>query len=648
MDGSSSEDTGEAGGNAPEFQRRLVRFLAVCLTLGSVAFALDLYRWVGLAIYTEQFTAGILATSLGLAFLHFPMRRGTKRGRAPWYDVAAAIAGFAAGWWLTFRYPDLVDMILFRPPEAVAVGTILIVLVVEALRRSVGNTLALIVVVFILYAIWGNYLPGLMSARASDWPKLAGYLAIDVNGLLGLPIRVASTIVLAFLLFGHLLAVTGGSHFFTDIALALMGRFRGASAKIAVVGSALFGSISGSAVANVVSTGVVTIPMMKKGGYPAHQAAAIEAVASTGGQLMPPVMGASAFLMAEFLQIPYADVVLAALVPALLYYVALFIQTDLEAARAGIERVDEADIPRPGPIFAAGWYFPLPFAILVVALFWLNLQPATAALYSAAALVVCAVIFGYRGKRPGPKVLLEALVTTGLAVLDIIMICGAAGLIIGVLAISGLSFNLPFALVQVGAGNLPLLLVLAAMICIVLGMGLPTLGVYVLLAALVAPALIEVGVLPIAAHLYVMYFGMMSMLTPPVAIAAFAAATVAKSDPMRTGWSATRFAWSAYVVPFLFVASPSLILIGAPVDVALAIATAILGVWLVSVGVIGYLTRPLGAPLRVLFAAVGLAALVPSGAFTGAVYVELAGAAAGIVLLASEMLGARRAAVGSL
>ncbi len=640
----SDETRDEAAADIPRWQRGLVRFLAICLTLGSVAFAADLYRLAGLSLYTEQFAAAMLATALCLAFVHLPARRGAGPRPLPWYDALAAVAALGAGWYLAVRYPALVDWIMLRPPDAVTVGSLLILLVLEAMRRAVGNTLVVIVIVFILYALLGDHVPGMLAGRASDWAKLSGYLAIDVNGMLGIPIMVATTIVVAFLLFGHLLATTGGSGFFTDLALALMGRFRGGSAKIAVVGSALFGSISGSAVANVVSTGVITIPMMKRGGYPAHKAGAIEAVASTGGQLMPPVMGASAFLMAEFLQIPYAEVVLAALVPALLYYAALFILADLEAARAGITRVEDGDIPRARDVLGAGWYFPLPFAVLVVALFRLNQQPATAALWSVLVLLACALAFGYRGARPGPAALLDAVARTGLAVLDIILITAAAGLIIGVLAISGLGFNLTLALVQVGAGNLPLLLLLAAGVCIVLGMGLPTVGVYVLLAALVAPALIEVGVEPIAAHLYVMYFGMMSMLTPPVAIAAFAAAGVAEAEPMRTGFAATRFAWSAYVVPVLFVASPSLLLIGGAVEVTLAVATAVVGVWLVSVGVVGFLVRPLGPLPRTGFAAVGLAALVPSGAFPGALYLELAATAIGLLMIAGEIAAGRRAA----
>jgi TRAP transporter 4TM/12TM fusion protein len=386
----------------------------------------------------------------------------------------------------------------------------------------------------------------------------------------------------------------------------------------------------------VVATGVVTIPMIKKSGYAPHQAGAIEAVASTGGQLMPPVMGAAAFLMAEFLQIPYSEVVLAALVPALLYYTALFIQADLEAARKGITRVPQADIPRARDVLP-GLHFLLPFVVLIVGLFSFNIQPETAVLAAALVLIAGAYLFGYRGERPQLGKLIDSIRETGIGVIEIILIVAGAGFVIGVLSLSGLGFNLTLTLVQIGAGSLIILMLLAALVCIVLGMGLPTAGVYVLLAALVAPAMVEVGVVPIAAHLYVMYFGMMSMITPPVAIAAYVAAGLAGADPMRTGWEACRFGWSAYVVPFLFVLSPTLLLIGPADAVALAIVTATLGIWLVSIGMIGFFMRPIAPALRGAFMAAGLMALIPAGAFPGAVWTDILGAALGIALIAREI-----------
>ena len=594
-----------------------------------------------LASKTLAVSGGVgAAGSFALAYVHLPARRGAARRRVPWYDWIAVIASLGAAGYLTLRYAAIVDIILLRPADAVAAGVIIIVLLMESLRRATGNVLPVIVIIFIVYALFAGLVPGQLQGRSTDWQKLAAYLTVDINGMLGVPLKIGTTIVITFILFGNLLTVTGASNWFTEIALTAMGRFRGGSAKIAVLASALFGSISGSAVANVVATGVVTIPMIKRSGYASHQAAAIEAVASTGGQLMPPVMGASAFLMAEFLQIPYSEVVLAALVPALLYYLALFIQTDLDAARAGITRVDPSEIP-PLRSVLPGLHFLLPFVVLIVALFTYNVAPELAALWSALALIVLALAFGYRGRRPRLSALLDTVRETGIAVIEIILITAAAGLVIGVLGISGLGFNMTLALVTIGGGNLYLLLVLSALVCIILGMGLPTVGVYVLLAALVAPALVEVGVLPIAAHLYVMYFGMMSMITPPVAIAAYAAAGLAGADPIRTGLESVRLGWSAYIVPLLFVLSPTLILRGPADSVAIAVVTASLGIWLVSIAVVGYFMRPVPAFRRLLFATAGLLALIPAGAFPGAEITDVAGAALGAALIAYEIWSTR-------
>jgi TRAP transporter 4TM/12TM fusion protein len=614
--------------------------LAALLTLVSIAWSLGLPRYMSWGLYPQQFFAAALALSLAVTFLIFPARRGAGRNFVPWYDLLFAALGLAAAGYIAVYYPDLVNRIFFRPMEAYVPGVIIILLGLEALRRATGWALVFIVVVFVLYAMFGDLIPGRLSGRPQDWQKLAGYLAFDVNGILGIPLAVATTIVIAFIFFGSLLQVTGGSHFFTDAALVGMGRYRGGSMKIAVVASGLFGSISGSAVANVAATGVITIPMIKRGGYPAHKAGAIEAVASTGGQLMPPVMGAAAFLMAEFLQVPYSSVVLAALVPALLYYFALFIQADLEAAKLGISGLDAAEIPKARSV-VTGWHFAFSFVVLIYALFVLRWQPERAALSAAAAVLVSSFVFGYQGRRPQLRQVAEAFWKTGFAMMEIIMICIAAGVVIGVLNITGLSFNLTYALVQLGGGQPAVLLVLSALVCIVLGMGLPTLGVYVILAALVAPALVEIGITPMAAHLYVLYFGMMSMITPPVAIAAFAAAAIAKADPMRTGLEAMRFGWTAYIIPFLFVASPSLLLIGSPQSVTLAVVTAGIGVWLVSIALAGQFTRPLALPMRILFGVSGMLALIPAGAFPAAVWTDVGGAAVGAALIAREYLATR-------
>ncbi|NMG40359.1 TRAP transporter fused permease subunit [Chelativorans sp. ZYF759] len=611
--------------------------LASAITIAALMWGGDLFRRVGLNILTQQFVAGMLAVSLALAFLHLPARRDTMRSTIPWYDWLFAAAGLASGMYLAVNIPSLVDLILMRPRGGVIAGGVMIVLSIEALRRATGWSLPIIIILFVLYGLYGHLVPEPLDGRSSDVQRLAAYLAIDVNGMLGTPIIVACTVIVAFLLFGSLLSVTGGAAFLSDLSLSLMGGFRGGPAKIAVLASSLFGSISGSAVANVVASGVITIPWMKRAGYSPARAGGIEAVASTGGQLMPPVMGASAFLIAEFLQIPYSEVLLAALVPAVLYYLALFIQVDLEAGKAGINAMPRSELPRARDVLKSGWHFFLPFVVMIYALFSLNWQPQMAVVAAIVTLIVLAVLFGYKGKRPAIQDLLRSVHRTGLSAVDIIVICAGAGVVIGVLSISGLGFSLTLTLVQIGRGSLLLLLLIAAVVCIILGMGLPTVGVYVLLAALVAPAIIELGVTPISAHLYVMYFGLLSFVTPPVAVAAFAAASIAKGDPLATALQAMRFGWTAYIVPFLFVFSPALVMQGEAGEIAMAVATALFGVFLGSVGMVGYMTRSLGAIHRVAFLGAGMMALMPAGAFEGAVYTDLAGMAAGIVLVGYEL-----------
>ena len=619
--------------------------LAVALILGAAAWALELPRYMAWSLYPQQFFALVLGLALALAFVTMPMRRGSPRDNLPWYDLAAALLGFLACAWIAVYYQDLVNTIFTRPPAAYVPGVIIVLLLLEALRRATGWALVIIVAVFLLYAMIGNYLPGRLAARVQDWRGLGAYLTLDANGIFGLPMAVGATIVVAFIFFGNVLNSTGGSRFFTDLSLIAMGRLRGGPMKISVVASCLFGMISGSAVADVVAIGIVSIPLMTRAGYPGYKAAGVQSVASTGAQLMPPVMGASAFLMAEFLQVSYATVVLAALVPGLLYYAALFIQADLESARLGMRGIPAADIP-PARGLLSGWPFVASFAVLIVALFSYNWQPERAALFAAATAAALSFVTGYQGRRPKLRELAGSVARSGHGAVDIILICAGAGIVIGVLNVTGLSFNLTYMLVQVGSSSAVLLLVLSAIVCIILGMGLPTLGVYVLLAALVAPALIELGINPIAAHLFILYFGMMSMITPPVAVAAFAGAAIAKADPMRTGFAAMRFGWSAFIVPFLFVASPSLILIGSPVEIAQAILTAFIGVWLVSIGIAGYFVRPLGGALRFLFAASGILALIPASAFPGGYGTDIVGVGAGVVLMGYEVM--RQRAVASV
>jgi TRAP transporter 4TM/12TM fusion protein len=400
--------------------------------------------------------------------------------------------------------------------------------------------------------------------------------------------------------------------------------------------------ISGSAVANVSAVGVVTIPMMKRAGFPATLAGAVEAVGSTGGQLMPPVMGAAAFLMAEVLQVSYASVCIAAAIPAVLYYLALFCQVDLEAAKRGIHGEPVQNLPRTRAVMRDGWYFPIPFAVLIYALLVWNMRAEYCALLATAVLVFCALAFGFRGHRYSVKEVLLAAISTGGAVVDLVLIVAVAGMFIGILNITGLAFGLTLQLLTITGQSVAVLLALTAALGVLLGMGMPTVGVYIIMATLIAPALVKMGIAPMAAHMFVLYFGIMSMVTPPVALAAFAAANIGGADPNRTGWTAARIGWAAYIVPFLFVFSPSLLMHGEPLVIAWAAITAALGIWLGTIGVVGFFYRPLAPALRALYVVAGVLTLIPADMFRGAYLTDVVGLAMGAALLAREF-GLRKA-----
>jgi TRAP transporter 4TM/12TM fusion protein len=621
------------------------KIVAAILTISSIVWALEIPTRAGLLLFDQQFLMTMLAIALVAIFIGVPAVKDAERKATPWYDWILVVLAIGASAFMVIYYPQYAEAQSERPLKGLIVAAILAPLVIEALRRTVGNVLVLVTLGFLAYGLLGQLIPGELQGRPLKLDQLLYYIVWDGGSMLGTPVLVASTIVIAFVLFGFLLFESGGSDFFTDVSLALMGRYRGGSAKIAITASGLFGSISGSAVSNVMSTGVITIPLMRQGGYRAQTAGAIEAVASTGGQLMPPVMGAAAFLMAEFLQVPYSDVVLAALLPAILYYYALFIQADLIAAKEGISRVPEDKIPVILTVLRNGWHYPLPFVALIGGMFYMNWSPQMAALAGSAVLMVSGFVLGYGGKRMSWAGALRAVIQTGQTSLDMMAITAAAGFIIGVLNVSGLGFSLTYVLVTIGGGNVWLLLFISAIVCVILGMGMPTVGVYVLLATLVAPSLVKVGITPMAAHMFVMYFGMMSMITPPVAVAAFAGASLAGSDAMQTGWEAVRFGWVAYLIPFLFVAAPSLLLDGTPMAITAAIVTSLFGVWMVSAAVIGYFRRPIHGVVRALFALAGLMMFIPAGAIPYGHIVDIIGVVLGLVLVAKEYIAVPRGSV---
>jgi TRAP transporter 4TM/12TM fusion protein len=464
--------------------------------------------------------------------------------------------------------------------------------------------------------------------------------------MIGPLLGVAVLIVIPFTLMGQVLSRTGGAEFFADLAMAGMGQFRGGAAKIAVVGSALFGMISGAAVSNVVAVGIVTIPLMTRSGFSPYRAAAIESVGSTGGQLMPPVMGAAAFIMAEFLQVSYGTVCLAALIPSILYYAALFMHVDLEAAKHKIGAAQVENVPTFGEVVKSGWHFTVPIAFLIATLTWpefFQIPIERAAIYSTGILIALCSVFGYRGRKVSVAEMWRAILESGRASLDIVLIGAAAGLVVGVLSISGISFGLTLQLIELSGNSLIALLILTAVISIILGMGMPTVSVYVLTATLLAPSLVKLGVTPMAAHMYVMYFGMLSMITPPVAIAAYAAANIARVSGWTTGWTAVIVGWSTFFIPFLFVLEPSLLMSG-PVWLSVwNLVRNILGIYVGTAGIVGYAFTPLSVPMRVLMGVAAVAILIPANAFPSADLLDWVGLGGAVLLAGFDFMRSRAA-----
>ncbi|MBM3408252.1 MAG: TRAP transporter fused permease subunit [Betaproteobacteria bacterium] len=616
--------------------------LAALIGLAAIAWCTDLFRPLGLLIFPEQFALGMVGATLCLAYLRFPAHAQARSDQVPWYDGICSVLGLAAGMYLAVVYPKLTLRLFDNPLDALIPSMVILLLTLEGLRRTVGWPLVTVVLVALAYGLFGHLMPGAFESRQVDPARMAIYLNLDTSALVGPAMQIAVTVVLVFVFFGALLSLSGGSSFFNDLSLALFGRHRGGPAKVSVVASTLFGSVSGLAVANIMATGVVTIPAMKRAGYPPALAGAVEATASAGGQLMPPVMGAVAFLMADFLEVSYAQVCIAALLPALLYYAALFIQADLDAARFGFGRVDESLIPKIGPVLRQGIVFVIPFAVLIGLLFALNWEAERAALLACLSLITIGLFYGYGDRRLRIRDVWAAVVETGMGVIDILLVVAGAGFIMGIFQITGLGFALTAWMVDFGQGSVALLLIIAAVLSVILGMGLPTLSVYVLVAVLFAPALVEVGINPIAAHLFLLYFGMMSMITPPVALAAYFAAGLAGASPMKTGWVSMRFGWTAFVLPFLFVLSPSLLLQGDISDMLIAVPLAVAGVWFVSAAFSGYFMKALSMPARIGFAVSGFLMLIPHNVASWAWWTDVIGVVLAVLLVFDQRRNAPR------
>ena len=588
-----------------------VRILLIVLPVYCFLFLLRIPELFGINLFTGQFFGGFLALLLSLLFLLTPATKKSPRDVLPWYDGILAILGFVGGAYIFFFYPVISLQRMYQAtPLEVVLGLLTMLLILEVVRRLFGWLLVFICGFFIIHALFGNYFPGFLYNRGFSLKRLIELMYFYYDGIFGVALGVVSTIITVYMIFGNFLQITGAGKVFTDMALSLVGRFRGGSAKVSVVASALFGMISGSPTSNAACIGMMTIPMMKSSGYRPLFAAAVEAVSSTGGQIMPPVMGSVAFLIAEYLGISYGEVVVAAVLPAILYYWSVFIQVDFEAAKTGLKGLTRDQIPSGKAALKLSWLVFVPLAVLIISLVPLRQNASTSGLYALAALFILSLL--RKESRLNPKKLLQGFENAGRGILGIGTICAMAGILIGSLTITGLGFKLSYELVNLAGGNIYILLLITAIISYIMGTALDVLPCYIFLAVLVAPALTKMGIPTLAAHLFIFYYGVVSFITPPVAPAAFVAASIAQADVMQTGWKACQLGIVAYIVPFFFALNQELLMMGSFWGIATTFATALVGVFFLCVAIENYFFGQLSWFRRAVFFICGVALIFPA------------------------------------
>lgn len=599
--------------------------------LGAVVFGIAV-AMAGFHIYTAGFgilramvqRAVHLSFAFALVFMLFPGTARASKKLVPFYDYILAALGVAAGMYIFFMYDELVLRAAAPTAMDLVVGVAGLLLVLEATRRSIGKELSILAVIFLIYAYFGPHMPGLLAHRGYSFERIISHIYFTTEGIFGTPLGVSATFVFLFILFGAFLEKTGVGQYFINTSFALTGHMRGGPAKAAVVASGFMGSISGSSVANTVTTGSLTIPLMKRVGYQPHFAGAVEAAASTGGQILPPVMGAAAFIMAEFTGIPYVQIIGAALIPALLYFVSVMIMVHLEAAKLGLKGLPRKELP--------GLFYVLNRLYLlapVVAIIWYLIQgvtPLRAALYG----IIWTVIIGAvdlvvqrwrQGKSEvGPLTYLwnmvQAMSAGSRAAVAVAMACATAGIIVGVVTLTGLGLKIASIIVALAGEQLLPTLALTMLASILLGLGMPTTAKYIILSTIAAPALTHLGVPLMAAHLFILYFGVIADVTPPVALAAYAGSGIAGANAMRTGVTALKLAVAGFLLPFAFAISPDLLLIDTTVFKAvLAVASALIGIVSLGAGVQNYLLTRCNIIERLLLLAAAVV-LVQPGLYT--------------------------------
>ena len=589
------------------FVGRVVSAIAICFTL------FQLYTSFFGALDAQLQRAIHLSFGMCLIFLLYPTRRSWSRQSIHPFDVLLSIIGAGLPMYVVFTYQQLVMRAGTVTTTDFIVGSLGVLMVLEACRRVVGKPMLIVAIGFILYSFAGPYLPDAIAHRGVSPQDLVAHLYFTTEGVFGIPLGVSSTFIFLFILFGAYLESTGLGKFFIDIANAIAGWASGGPAKVTVLASGMMGTVSGSSVANVVGVGSFTIPMMKKLGYNKEFAGGVEAAGSTGGQLMPPVMGAAAFLMAEFIGVPYIEVVKSAIIPAVLYYTGIWIAVHLEAKRKGLKGIPRKELPSLKEVFLGRGHLALPL-FTIIYLLVTGQTPSKAALW--AIIIAIGASMLRKSTRIKPYQIVEGLENGAKGVLGVMVACATAGIIIGVVTKTGVGLKLAGALIDLAHGMLLPAMFFTMITSLILGMGVPTTANYVITSTIAAPALIKMAVPVMAAHLFAFYFGIIADLTPPVALAAYAASGISGGNPMKTGVVATKLAVAAFVVPYIFVYAPALLMINATTqEIIYNAVTAIIGMWGLGVAMIGYWYTNVHWLVRIISFAAGLCLIIP-GALT--------------------------------
>lgn len=543
----------------------------------------------GISFYEGCYYYALYAAFLPPVFLLFPATKRSRRDVIPWFDILFFVLSLGCLLYLSIHGLNIVleGWMFVAPLTPTILGTILLLLVLEAIRRSAGIVFFILCFFFFFFPIFANHIPSPFTGVGFSFPATMRIHSMGAESLMGIPIKVLGDLLIGFMVFGVAMTVTGGGRFFLNFSLALLGHMRGGPAKVAVIASGFFGSLSGSIISNVLTTGSVTIPAMKRLGYPAHYAAAIETCASTGGVLMPPVMGATAFIMAMVIGVPYLSIAIAALIPSILYFIGLLMQVDAYAAKMGISGFPRAELPTLRQTMKEGWFYIFAFFLLIWFVAHLRLE-AQAPFYATAALLALTML--RQDTRLNIQGFIKLIESIGRLLAELVPMMAGVSLLIGALTVTGVSSAFAGEIVDLAGRNLYLLLLLGAGTSLLLGTGMTITACYIFLALMVAPVLVELGLNLIAVHLFMLYYGMLSFITPPVAIGAFGAATVAGSPPMKTGFYAMRLGMVTYFIPFFFVLNPAMILqSSSPAEILFVFITAVLGVIIMSGALEGYM-----------------------------------------------------------